>query len=101
MITVSGVVPWQFPPRAKFVYGEWLREEFEAGRVPGPARDPDLATVLKKVIDNSLPLYGGYAEKLFDPVPMTDIRRAIRDSLPGLLAVAGRYFSTKVSAMSF
>jgi streptomycin 3"-adenylyltransferase len=88
VMTVSDVVPWQFPPRAEFVYGEWLRQEFEAGSVPEPVRDPDLAVVLKKVIDNSLPLYGIYAEELFDPVPMSDIRRAIHDSLPSLLAEA-------------
>lgn len=88
VMTVSDVVPWKFPPRAEFVYGEWLREEFETGRVPEPFRDPDLAVVLKKVIDNSLPLYGISAEELFDPVPMNDIRRAIHDSLPSLLAEA-------------
>lgn len=88
VMTVSDVVPWQFPPRAEFVYGEWLREEFEAGSVPEPVRDPDLTVVLKKVIDNSLPLYGIFAEELFDPVPMSDIRRAIHDSLPSLLAEA-------------
>ena len=86
VMTVSDVVPWQFPPRAEFVYGEWLREAFEAGSVPEPVHDPDLAVVLKKVIDNSLSLYGRYAEKVFDPVPKADIRRAIRDSLPSLLA---------------
>lgn len=51
-------------------------------------RDPDLAIVLKKVIDNSLPLYGTHAARLFEPVPLTDIRMAIRDSLPNLLAGA-------------
>lgn len=86
VVSVSDVVPWQFPPRAEFVYGEWLREEFEAGSVPEPVRDPDLAIVLKKVIDNSVPLYGGNAAEVFEPVPITDIRRAIRDSLPSLLA---------------
>lgn len=88
VMTVSDVVPWEFPPRAEFVYGEWLREEFEAGSVPEPVRDPDLAVVLKKVIDNSLPLYGLCAGELFDPVPMSDVRRAIHDSLPSLLAEA-------------
>ncbi|MBT2774694.1 DUF4111 domain-containing protein [Halomonas sp. ISL-60] len=86
VVTVSDVVPWQFPPRAEFVYGEWLREEFEAGKVPESGRDPDLAIVLKKVIDSSLPLYGTDAASLFQPVPLTDIRMAIRDSLPNLLA---------------
>ncbi|QJQ94875.1 MULTISPECIES: aminoglycoside adenylyltransferase family protein [Halomonadaceae] len=88
VITVSDVVPWQFPPRAEFVYGEWLREQFEAGSVPAPVHDPDLAIVLKKVIDNSLLLYGKNAAEVFESVPMADIRRAILDSLPNLLAEA-------------
>ena len=53
VITVSEVAPWRFPPKAEFVYGEWLREDFEAGGVPEPARDPDLAIVLKEVIDGT------------------------------------------------
>ncbi|MDF0750703.1 aminoglycoside adenylyltransferase family protein [Marinobacter sp. 71-i] len=88
VITVSDVVPWQFPPRAEFVYGEWLREQFEAGSVPEPVCDPDLAIVLKQVIDHSLPLYGSDAAELFEPVPVADLRRAISDSLPSLLAGA-------------
>jgi aminoglycoside 9-adenylyltransferase len=56
VVTVSDGVPWQYPPRADFIYGEWLREAFEAGSVPELVRDPDLAIVLKQMIDNSLPL---------------------------------------------
>ncbi|WBF16562.1 aminoglycoside nucleotidyltransferase ANT9 [Halomonas elongata] len=85
VVTVSDVVPWRFPPRAEFIYGEWLREEFKTGSVPEPARDPDLTIVLKKVLDNSLPLYGGDASETFEPVPLADIQKAIRDSLPNLL----------------
>ncbi|WP_148255422.1 aminoglycoside adenylyltransferase family protein [Aidingimonas lacisalsi] len=88
VIAVSDVVPWRFPPRAEFVYGEWLREEFETGSVPEPGHDPDLTIVLKKVVDNSFPLYGKGATELFDPVPVADIQRAIRESLPTLLAEA-------------
>ena len=86
VVKASDVVPWQFPPRAEFVYGEWLREAFEAGIVPQSARDPDLAIVLKQVIDNSLPLRGCKAASLLEPVPLTHIRMAIRDSLPNLVA---------------
>lgn len=90
VITTSDVVPRQFPPRAEFVYGEWLREKFEAGIVPEPVWDPDLAIVLQKVINNSLPLYGSHASELFAPVSMADIQRAIRRSLSSLLSdVAG------------
>jgi aminoglycoside 9-adenylyltransferase len=42
--------------------------------------------VLKQVLDNNLSLYGGKAAELFSPVPVADIQRAIRESLPSLLA---------------
>ncbi|MDM7853300.1 hypothetical protein QUF18_20350 [Pseudochrobactrum kiredjianiae] len=44
-------VQWQvttneFPARAEFVYGEWLRDSFEAGEVPLPNNDPEYTLVL-------------------------------------------------------
>lgn len=81
----ADVVPWRYPPKNQLVYGEWLREEFEAGRISGPSADPDLAIVLKQVRDDSIPLIGPAASVTLDPVPMGDVRRAIRDSLPGLI----------------
>lgn len=85
VIRIQDVVPWRFPPRAELVYGEWLRGTFESRAVPEPVHDPDLAIVLKKVIDNSLTLWGEAAVDVFDPIPMEDILRAIRESLPTLL----------------
>lgn len=41
-----------------------------------------MAIVLAQVIENSIPLYGPLASEILDPVPMTDIRRAIKESLP-------------------
>ncbi|ENM5915491.1 DUF4111 domain-containing protein [Vibrio mimicus] len=86
IIAVCDVVPWHFPPQAEFLYGEWLRKELEAGNVLSPVVDPDLAIVLKQVVDNSFPLYGKKATELFEPVPIADIHRAIRESLPTLLS---------------
>lgn len=85
IVKVSDVVPWRYPPRAEFVYGEWLREGYEAGSIPEAVYDPDLTVVLKKVIDNSLSMYGVKAINLFEPIATADIRRAIRESLPSLL----------------
>lgn len=65
VVAVPDAVPWRFPPRAEFVYGEWLREKLEAESVSEPTRDPDLTIVLKKVLDNSLPLYGSDASEVF------------------------------------
>lgn len=31
VVSIPAVVPWRFPPSAEFIYGEWLRNEFENG----------------------------------------------------------------------
>lgn len=79
------VVPWRFPPRAEFVYGEWLRAEFERGDIPAPAPDPDLAVLLTMVRSSSLALAGPPAHRILDPVPPGDLVRAIAASLPALI----------------
>ncbi|MFE1629475.1 aminoglycoside nucleotidyltransferase ANT(9) [Brevibacillus reuszeri] len=85
VINHEDVVPWRYPPQNEYIYGEWLRDDFEKGRVPEPAYDPDLAIVLAQVRRNSISLFGPHASDLLAPVPMTDIRRAIKESLPGLI----------------
>lgn len=85
VINHEDVVPWRFPPKNEYLYGEWLRDEFENGKIPEPTYDPDLAIVLAQVIKNSVPLFGSDASDILDPVPMADIRRAIMESLPGLM----------------
>ncbi len=32
VVNRNNVVPWRYPPRYEFMYGEWLREEFEKMR---------------------------------------------------------------------
>ena len=85
IINQRDVVPWSYPPKNEFIYGEWLRDEFEKGQIQEPAYDPDLAIVLAKVRKNSVSLFGPQALDILDPVPMADIRRAIKESLPGLI----------------
>ncbi|HDG7343532.1 TPA: nucleotidyltransferase domain-containing protein, partial [Staphylococcus aureus] len=33
VINRSEVVPWQYPPKREFIYGEWLRGEFENSQI--------------------------------------------------------------------
>ncbi|PAU75465.1 aminoglycoside adenylyltransferase family protein [Halomonas salipaludis] len=82
----QALVPWRYPPRSELVYGEWLRDEFEQGRIPPAAADPDLAVVLTTARQQSLALCGPELEELIAPIPEADLRRAIVDSLPGLVA---------------
>ncbi|WP_057761953.1 aminoglycoside nucleotidyltransferase ANT(9) [Cytobacillus praedii] len=85
IINQREVVPWKYPPKNEFIYGEWLRDEFEKGQIQEPAYDPDLAIVLAKVRKHSVSLFGPQALDILDPVPMADIRQAIKESLPGLI----------------
>jgi len=86
VINQNNIVPWQYPPKYEFLYGEWLREQFEKGAIPGPAYDSDLAILLAQIRKNSINLYGPKAAEILEPVPATDILKAIKDSLPGLIA---------------
>ncbi|WP_206022246.1 aminoglycoside adenylyltransferase family protein [Billgrantia bachuensis] len=81
----QSLVPWRYPPRSELVYGEWLRDEFARGRIPPAADDPDLAVVLATARQASFALHGPELAELIEPVPEADLRRAIVDSLPGLI----------------
>jgi streptomycin 3"-adenylyltransferase len=85
VINESDIVPWRYPPKKEFIYGEWLRNEFENGQIQEPSYDPDLAIVLAQARENSISLFGPDASNILAPVPMKDIRRAIKDSLPELI----------------
>jgi len=86
VINQSDVVPWHFPPKYEFMYGEWLRDRFEKGDIPEPAYEPDLAILLVQARNAGFSLLGPKAADILEPVPAEDIRKAIKESLPGLVA---------------
>ena len=74
-----------YPPRCAFIYGEWLRQAFEAGEVPEPVSDPELTLVLAQARQEASPLMGPDPAELLPVIARTDILRATRDILPTLL----------------
>ncbi|MEV2233778.1 aminoglycoside adenylyltransferase family protein [Streptomyces phaeochromogenes] len=86
VVAQGEVRPWRYPPRCEFLYGEWLREEFERGEVPAPAAMPDLAPLITMVLLGDTPLFGPPPARLLAPVPHEDLRRAIVAGVPELLA---------------
>ncbi|MGP4052119.1 aminoglycoside adenylyltransferase family protein [Streptomyces sp. 2A115] len=86
VVAQRDVRPWRYPPRCEFLYGEWLREEFERGVVPVPAPLPDLAPLITMVLLGNAPLFGTPPAEVLDPVPDEDLRRAIVAGVPELLA---------------
>ena len=87
IVVQRDVVPWRYPPRLEFQYGDWWRSEFEAGAIaPWESPNPDVALLVEQVLGASEPLFGPPATELLDPVPPADVRRAMLDGIPGLLA---------------
>ncbi|MDE9555915.1 DUF4111 domain-containing protein [Xenorhabdus bovienii] len=74
-----------YPARSEFIYGEWLRHEYEAGEIPKPVCDPELTLVLAQSRQEAIPLVGPNASSLLPAIPESDIRRAIKDVLPDLI----------------
>ncbi|HUP32120.1 MAG TPA: aminoglycoside adenylyltransferase family protein [Gaiellaceae bacterium] len=87
VVVASEVVPWRYPPRFDFQYGDWLRDEFERGDVePWPTTvNPDLAALITMVLLGDTALLGPPPGEILDPVPPADLRRAVTDGIGGLL----------------
>lgn len=85
VVVQDAVRPWRYPPVCEFLYGEWLREDFERGVTPAPGPNPDLAAVLTMVLLADAPLLGPRPAELLDPVPAADLRRAIVAGVPKLM----------------
>jgi streptomycin 3"-adenylyltransferase len=75
------VVPWRYPPLRELQFGEWLREELQAGVIQPATWDPDLAILLTKARQHSVCLLGPPAAELFDAVPEADLSRALLDTV--------------------
>lgn len=86
VVVQSEVRPWRYPPTGDFLYGEWLRAEYEAGQVPRPEPMPDLALLITMARAGNRPLTGPRPAQLLDPVPHADLVRASVAGIPGLLA---------------
>ncbi|MHC3470919.1 aminoglycoside adenylyltransferase family protein [Streptomyces sp. 7R007] len=85
VVVQSEVRPWRYPPTGDFLYGEWLRAEYEAGMVPRPEPMPDLALLISMTLSGDHPLTGPRPAEVLDPVPQADLVRASVAGIPGLL----------------
>ena len=81
VVVWSQIVPWQFPPMRELQFGEWLRDEIANGEYEPAQPDPDLAILLTKARQNSLPLRGEAASTLFEAVPERDLQHTFRQTL--------------------
>ncbi len=87
IVVESEVKPWRFPPRFDFQYGDWLRDEFESGDLtPWPTTtNPDLASLITIALLGNTTLLGPPPATLLDPVPHTDLVRAVTGGVDELV----------------
>ncbi|GAA4687751.1 aminoglycoside adenylyltransferase family protein [Streptomyces chumphonensis] len=85
VVVQSAVRPWRYPPSCDFLYGEWLRPEYEAGKGARPHALPDLALTITTTLMGNRPLVGPPPSHALDPVPHTDLVRASLAGIPALL----------------
>ena len=71
--------------RAEFVYGEWSRDAFEAGRKPMPECDPEYALLVAQARREAVSLFGPPANELLPEIAPKHIRQAIGDALQTVL----------------
>lgn len=75
-----------FPARSEFIYGEWLREDFEAGAVPEALSDPEITLLLAQARQEAYPLLGPALDNILSEIPDDHIRRAMSEGLSALHA---------------
>ena len=81
VVVQDEVLPWRYPVRRELQFGDWLRKEILEGNIESAVIDADLAILLTKARQHSLPLLGPPAEEFFDQVPKSDFFRALADTL--------------------
>ena len=87
-IVAPGAGAWAHTPVIDFQYGEWLRTELASGRLPAPARDPDLIVLAATAATHHRVLRGRPLAELLPPVPADLLRRTAADLAPGVAAAA-------------
>ena len=75
-----------YPGRCEFLYGEWLRADFERGPVPEPFLDPGVTLMLAQARQESVPISGPRLSDILTPIPAQHVRRAMRDAIPALVS---------------
>ncbi|MBI5151767.1 MAG: DUF4111 domain-containing protein [Candidatus Pacebacteria bacterium] len=91
IIVKSHINPWHYPPTFDFLYGDWMRKDFEAGIIePWPTKVmPNLALVITQLLLSNKILFGPDPKTLLAPIPYKDFILATTEEIDSLLADLG------------
>jgi streptomycin 3"-adenylyltransferase len=85
VVVHDDVAPWRYPPVCDFLYGEWLRADYDAGTLPQREDMPDLAVLIRMTLDADAVVSGPPPAQVLDDVPAADVVSACLDGVQGLL----------------
>jgi streptomycin 3"-adenylyltransferase len=86
IIVQDQVRPWRYPPVLDLQYGDWWRAEYGRDEEPWTSPSPDLAIVLTAARASGRALFGPPIAEVLDAVAIADLRRAVLDAMPSLIA---------------
>lgn len=74
IVVKSDINPWRYPPRFDFLYGDWMRKDFESGKIePWPTKElPNLTLVITQLLLSNKIVFGPNPTTLLEPVPYKD-----------------------------
>lgn len=87
IVVESDVNPWQYPPKFDYLYGDWMRKDFEEGNFePWKTKEnPKLALVITQLLLSNKILFGSTPNQLLAPVPYKDFINATAVEVDGLI----------------
>lgn len=85
ILLLSDLQPAPCPARVEFVYGEWLRSDFEAGGTADPSVSAGHTLLLAQARREAKALRGPALPDLLHPIPDEDVHRAFAAALADLV----------------
>ncbi|MGG1659213.1 aminoglycoside adenylyltransferase family protein [Brevibacillus sp. NRS-1366] len=86
VINYNDINPWRYPPKSEFVYGEWLREDYQNGMIPQKTADSDLTIMLYQARQTHRHIDGISLNEVIPEIPRKDLFNGIKESIPNLIA---------------
>lgn len=81
IVAHDDIIPWHYPAKRELQFGEWQRKDILAGIFEPATHDSDLTILLTKARQCSIALVGPAAEELFEPIPESDLFKALTYTL--------------------
>lgn len=79
-VVINDIIPWKHPVYQDFIYGEWLRSEYQKGDFGKREKNPDVTILLYQVKQKGISLLSNKFE--LPSIPFQDVKLAMREMVP-------------------